>query len=579
MKLIYPLVALLPLAMAQEPLMGDLIAQADKYLSERAFDQALDSYDKALERQKSQGADAVEDPVELSRVMYRRGTVLLLKDKQQLALDDFEAALALNPKMHQASIKIAESLLRQGEFLKSIQRLEPLTGLKGMDERDKKRIMEGAHSGLTNTEAAAQAYQTILETQDKEEPLDKMHAEACILHATEALKVAKKSTTLHKYKANCHLALGQAQSALVDLSYLQVANPADVQLAQEMAQIYFYMLYEPEKALQQIRQKCLRQDPENKTCGKLAKEIRKRDKALKPGLALLDSKRDRKPADPLYERLFKEWVEEGLFDDIVRDTRVFLDSLSIAPIDRLDNLGSVSNLVGNMEEVLCEAYSKQTQKKANKPPASRAVFCDLVSKRDEHFVPAILLKANKLVDEEQYEQADQILAEQVQYWQSLGDSHKVQLLRTRQQEVAVLLKQSKSKDYYKILGIARDATEKDIKKGYRTQSKTYHPDKYKGDLDETAVERKMAEINEAYEILSDPQKKAAFDNGGEFDGQGQHQPQNPFGGGGGGFQFQQGGGGGFDFAAMFQEQMKQQARQGQGRGGGGQQHFQHGFRF
>lgn len=143
----------------------------------------------------------------------------------------------------------------------------------------------------------------------------------------------------------------------------------------------------------------------------------------------------------------------------------------------------------------------------------------------------------------------------------------------------MLLKQSKSKDYYKILGIARDATEKDIKKGYRTQSKLYHPDKYKGDLDDTAVERKMAEINEAYEILSDPQKKAAFDNGGEFDGQGQHQPQNPFGGGGGGFQFQQGGGG-FDFAAMFQEQMKQQARQGQGRGGGGGgQHFQHGFRF
>lgn len=555
--------------------MGDLIAQADKFLSERAFDQALDSYDKALERQKSQGADAVEDPIELSRVMYRRGTVLLLKDKQQLALDDFESALALNPKMHKATIKIAESLLRQGDFLKCIQRLEPLTDLKGMDERDRKRIMDGANSGLVNTEAAAKAYQTILESQDKEEPLDKMHAESCILHATEALKVAKKSTTLHKYKANCHLALGQAQSALVDLSYLQVAAPADVLLAQEMAQIYFYMLYEPDKALQQIRQKCLRQDPENKSCGKLAKEIRKRDKALKPGLALLESKRDRKPADPMYERLFKEWVDEGLFDEIVRDARVFMDTLTIPPIDRVDNIGSVSNLVGNMEEVLCEAYSKQTQKKANKPPASRAVFCDLVSRRDEHFVPAIILKANKLVDEEQFEEADRILSEQVQYFQSLGDNHRVQILRNRQQEVAVLLKQSKSKDYYKILGIGRDATEKDIKKGYRSQSKLYHPDKYKGDLDETAVERKMAEINEAYEILSDPQKKAAFDNGGEFDGQGQHQPQNPFGGGGGGFNFQQGGGGGFDFAAMFQEQMKQQARQGHG---GGQQ-FQQGFRF
>lgn len=582
MKLLFPLVALggmLPLALA-DPLMGDLVAQADKFLSERAFDQALDSYDKALERQKHQESDALEDPLELSRIMYRRGTVLLLRDKQQLALEDFEAALLLNPDMHKASIKIAESLLRQGDFFKAIQRLEPLGTLKGMDERDRKRIVDGANSGLTNTEAAAKAYQTLLESQEAEDQTpDKMQAELCIQHATEALKVAKKSTVLHRYKANCHMALGQAQSALVDMSYLQAASPSDLELAQDMAQIYFYMLYEPEKALQQIRQKCLRQDPEHKRCGQLAKAFRKREKLLKPGLSILESRRERKPADPLFEKLFQEWVEEGLFDEIAGDTRAFFDTLTVAPIDRED-LGSVSNLVARMEEVLCEAYSKQTQKKSNKPPASREVFCDLVTKRDPNYVPAVMLRVNKMVNEEQLEEADRLLAETIQHFTALSDAMRVNILKQRQQEVAVLIKQAKSKDYYKMLGIARDATDKDIKKGYRAQSKLYHPDKYKGDLDATAVERKMAEINEAYEILSDPQKRAAFDNGGEFNGQGEHQ-HNPFGGGGGGFNFQQGGGGaGFDFAAMFQEQMRRQAQQGrQGGGGGGGQKFQGGFQF
>jgi len=65
-----------------------------------------------------------------------------------------------------------------------------------------------------------------------------------------------------------------------------------------------------------------------------------------------------------------------------------------------------------------------------------------------------------------------------------------------------LLRQSKKRDYYKILGVPRDADAKAIKKAYREMSKKYHPDKYRGDLDADAVSRKMAEINSAYEVLS-----------------------------------------------------------------------------
>lgn len=64
-------------------------------------------------------------------------------------------------------------------------------------------------------------------------------------------------------------------------------------------------------------------------------------------------------------------------------------------------------------------------------------------------------------------------------------------------------------DYYKVLGVSRDATEEAIKKAYRKLAMQYHPDRNQGNKE---VEKKFKEITEAYEVLKDPQKKAAYDN-------------------------------------------------------------------
>jgi curved DNA-binding protein len=64
------------------------------------------------------------------------------------------------------------------------------------------------------------------------------------------------------------------------------------------------------------------------------------------------------------------------------------------------------------------------------------------------------------------------------------------------------------KDYYKDLGVGKTATPAEIKKAYRTLAKKYHPDKTKGDK---ASEEKFKEINEANEVLSDPEKRKKYD--------------------------------------------------------------------
>jgi molecular chaperone DnaJ len=124
-------------------------------------------------------------------------------------------------------------------------------------------------------------------------------------------------------------------------------------------------------------------------------------------------------------------------------------------------------------------------------------------------------------------------------------------------------------DYYDLLSVGREATESELKKAYRKQAVKYHPDKNPGDA---AAEEKFKEISHAYEVLKDPQKRAAYDRYGHaaFEQGGGRSPGG-MGGGGGGFHdpfdifrevFGQGGGGGGG-GGIFEEMF------GGGGGGGG----------
>ena len=99
------------------------------------------------------------------------------------------------------------------------------------------------------------------------------------------------------------------------------------------------------------------------------------------------------------------------------------------------------------------------------------------------------------------------------------------------------------RDYYEVLGVARDAGDDDLKKTYRKLAMQWHPDRNQGN---TEAEAKFKELNEAYDVLKDAEKRAAYDRFGHA----AFEQGGPGGGGGGGGPF---GGGGFEdiFEEMF----------------------------
>lgn len=109
-------------------------------------------------------------------------------------------------------------------------------------------------------------------------------------------------------------------------------------------------------------------------------------------------------------------------------------------------------------------------------------------------------------------------------------------------------------DYYQTLGVERTATEAEIKKAYRKLARQYHPDINPGN---TAAEAKFKEINEAYEVLSDKQKREKYDR---FGREWQRQPQ----GAGADFDWS---GGGTNFSDIFEQLFNAGNRSG-GAGGG-----------
>ncbi|EPY82313.1 dnaJ subfamily C member 7 isoform 1-like protein [Camelus ferus] len=166
--------------------------------------------------------------------------------------------------------------------------------------------------------------------------------------------------------------------------------------------------------------------------------------------------------------------------------------------------------------------------------------CTNAVKLDDTYIKAYLRRAQCYMDTEQYEEA---VRDYEKVYQTEKTKEHKQLLKNAQME----LKKSKRKDYYKILGVDKNASEDEIKKAYRKRALMHHPDRHSGASAEVQKEeeKKFKEVGEAFTILSDPKKKTRYDSGQDLDEEGMNMGDfdannifKAFFGGPGGFSFE-----------------------------------------
>lgn len=134
--------------------------------------------------------------------------------------------------------------------------------------------------------------------------------------------------------------------------------------------------------------------------------------------------------------------------------------------------------------------------------------CSKVLELDSKYLKALLLRARCYNDLEKFDEC-------VRDYENAYQIQKSADIKNLLREAKFALKKSKRKDYYKILGVSKSATDDEIKKAYKKKAMIHHPDRHSNLSEEEKKEQevKFKEVGEAYAILSDPKKKQRFDSG------------------------------------------------------------------
>ncbi|CAK7274339.1 hypothetical protein SEPCBS119000_006118 [Sporothrix epigloea] len=474
---------------------ASLLASAQGHLSRGETGAALVYYDAAIER----------DPNDYL-TYFKRATTYLSLGRASQATDDFNTVLTLRPGFQAAHLQLGKIKQRVADWNGARQQLRQA---KGAPEAQELLVI------LDDAEKASIAAEVAERGSDWED---------CVNKASTAIAVATRSAVLRNIRARCRFARGEIEEGIADLQHVLHLTPGDVSPYLVISAIQFYALDDLEKGLLFVR-KCLQSDPDSKPCRALLRQ----EKSVEKTLAKVEKAFSKNQPSTGTMQLIPSGENPGLIKEI-QDQIASLHAQGVLPA------ASPNYLVTRLTSMTCQGYYEMKSKKADS-------WCEQALQLDENSLYGLLHKHKVQLDADLFEAAIETLNKA-----KAAHGEQSNMINTLINEANVLLRRSKEKDYYKVIGVPRDADDKQIKSAYRKLSKLHHPDKAaKQGLTKDAAEKKMAEINEAYEVLSDPELRARFDRGDDPNTQGQRNPfqGNPFGGQQ--FMFQQGGGHHFKF--------------------------------
>jgi DnaJ homolog subfamily C member 3 len=478
---------------------GKLRAAADLQFSTGDFDQSIQSWGKVIQIEPNNESN-----------YYKRFRVFLRQQKLKEALADLTATLQLNPKHEQALVQRAKLNLRLGKcgeaesdllnlksyvFFVVLLLFEVLTLvfffftvaviLFSLNPKHKEL------SQLPNTATCKNALVSA------EKAIQMGRWQAAKDNFNDALRVADAAASLYLQRAYAHFHTGDQFEAIADTGKALKLESDNLE-ALELRGRCYYTLGDLDMAMNHFR-KGLKSDPEHKGIKTLFRVVKK------------------------FQDLQKKVVAAKARNDLPEAVSVLK---KIAEVDRANDALTVKAHF-EMAEVL-----KQLKQYSDAKTAIN--FC--LSKNDNEGSYHRLL-GNIQMDSDNFEEAVRHLKRASELMS--GD----RAVQEEVQRAEAALKQCQQKDYYKILGVSRKATPKEIKKAYREQALQWHPDKHTGEEEKEIAEKQFQLVAEAYEILSDDDKRKAYDRGEDVlgnqgGGGGGHQGNpfagfNPFGGGGG----------------------------------------------
>jgi DnaJ family protein C protein 3 len=393
-------------------------------------------------------------------IFFRRSAAYLQLGRAKQTQHDLDKVLELKPGFEGALVQRAKIRARKADWAAARKDYE------AAGKADEIAELEEAHRAAKLAQEAA----------------DKGDWETCVSQAGIAIVVAGAAYDIRNARARCRFEKGEVIEGISDLQHLLQINTGDTEPHLQSSAMAFYSLGETEKGIKHVAS-CLQSDPDSKACMKLRRREKNLEKDLKKVRSFFEKRQFATASKLLIDR---GEDEPGLLKEVKQNFADYIAAGYIYP-------NSPQGLYASLVEQTCEAYVEMGNLKKG------TQYCQEALQLNENSLYGLIHKGQTELEADDFDDAVRTL--------ELAKEHHQQSQKANEllNKAHTLLKRIKTKDYYKVLGLSRDADEREIKKTYRKYSKKFHPDKTgaQGMTPEDA-QKKMAAINEAYEVLSNP---------------------------------------------------------------------------
>ncbi|OQR99861.1 hypothetical protein THRCLA_06355 [Thraustotheca clavata] len=416
------------------------------------------------------------------RVYYKRYRAYLSDRKYGQALADLTSAVQFKPSYTQGFLQRGRLNIMIGNCADAVKDFSTVLTLDPKND-----------AATENLEKSRECAQMITEATAAQKRGDFNSARQYISGAIDSHAIS--SAQLLLLRAELSGALGQTFDLISDTGSVLRIESSNIRALKLRGQAYYSLgdVQSLEAAVTHYRQG-LHSDPENK-------EMKEMFRKLKKLLKWIQSS--------------KNAMESGRYEEATEDLEL---AVAVDPHH--------FTLNKDLNYKLCDSYNHLGKYELAKAACSETL------RIDNNHAAAHSKLGDVLINLEDYEEA-------VRHHKHACElDQENRSFQEGLQRAEAALKQSKSKNYYKILDVPRDASNQVIKKAYRKKALEWHPDKHadRGEEASEAANKMFQEVAEAYEVLSNEEMRARYDRGEDVSGNPQQQQQqNPF------QHFQQGG--------------------------------------